>query len=374
MGIKSEFESRKVGTIELIFMGIYLSLKNWKYTLLAFCTISFPSLIVLSIFELLPSDDEAPALFTLLVYMILLVYILLRIMFFLALSIATNNYVCEINMSYKSLYKKILSSCIPMFLLGWRFWVNFLFRLLLLCIPGIIYGVNNGYYGEAFILRNQKGKLAFNYSLSRVKGNWWRVFFFYNVVGSIHFVIFIIQISFITSSNTAFSSNIFWYSILSETLTEFITIGIIISNTLLFLNLDFYRNPYKRSIVQVNLSNIEKINIDRTAIKRREVNTTIPPLQCFQFKVIEFDQVETNYKLLNLNLARENTKIVEIDFINITPKQIEKLLKRNNIEYPIIVWARCAEPLKLGEIVTGYLNGQNRGFIPELIVEQRNEK
>ncbi|MBD2303169.1 hypothetical protein H6G80_32660 [Nostoc sp. FACHB-87] len=92
------------------------------------------------------------------------------------LTILTEGYVLGENPQIDVAIKRILSRIIPLTGLSIRFGIICFLLSLLLIIPGIIYAVNNSYYGQAFILRGQTGKAAFEYSRSLVKGNWWKVF------------------------------------------------------------------------------------------------------------------------------------------------------------------------------------------------------
>jgi len=99
--------------------------------------------------------------------------------------------------------------------------------------------VNNLYCVFALILRDQRGKAAFAYSRSIVKGNWWRVFFFL-FLGV--FIVFGLQIILSKLLNTVPFMNDFWVSLLSQTLPQFIAIGISSGSILLFLNLDYHKS------------------------------------------------------------------------------------------------------------------------------------
>ncbi len=110
---------------------------------------------------------------------------------------------------------------------------------MLLIIPGIIYLINNQYYGLAFILRDQRGKDAFDYSRSTVEGNWWKVFFFIFISALSALGLQFILNSALTS--LPFMKN-FWGDLLSVILPQFIVIGINIGNIILFLNLDYQKS------------------------------------------------------------------------------------------------------------------------------------
>lgn len=240
MSILSELQSRKLGLIELILMGFDVYFKNLKPILLAFAVILLPFMIILGALVYLVQIDPNRSVILWIWYLgFLILVLLMSLIYFIALSIITENFVNDRKTSYQSVVRQIASSFIPLFLLGIRFGINYFLRCLLLFIPGIIYLVNNQYYGLAFILRDQRGKAAFAYSRSIVKGNWWRVLFFGFLS---NFVIFGLQKIFSKALNTVPLINDFIASVLSQVLPQFIAIGIGVGAILLFLNLDYQKS------------------------------------------------------------------------------------------------------------------------------------
>ncbi len=238
MSILYELQSRKLGLIELLSMGFDVYLKNLKPMLLCFCTIMLPSTIgYFSFFKYNINNFSALAL--VLDHIALFAFYTFATIYSIAISVITDNYVHGRNTSYQSVAKKIISSFIPLFCLFFLFAINIYLRFLLFFIPCIIYAINNSYYGLAFILRDQRGKAAFAYSRSIVRGNRWRVFFFFFFV---LFTAFGLQIIFTKLLNIIPFMNDFWVFVLSHTLVQFIGIGISISGILLFLNLDFQKS------------------------------------------------------------------------------------------------------------------------------------
>ncbi|MBD2775076.1 hypothetical protein [Iningainema tapete] len=138
----------------------------------------------------------------------------------------------------KIVFKRILHRILPLIGLNIRCGIIYFLRCLLLIVPGIIYIVNNGYYANALILRDQRGKAAFQYSRSLVKGNWWRVFFL-NLLSFITVVGLQAIMNKILSSVIANSPILI--SVLSITLANLVSLGVVISGVLLFLNLDFQK-------------------------------------------------------------------------------------------------------------------------------------
>ncbi|NEO01647.1 MAG: hypothetical protein F6K50_41565 [Moorea sp. SIO3I7] len=289
MNILSKLKNRKLGLIELMSMGFEVYIKNLKPILLIFSTIYLPFLIILSGRQFLLSNNPLESIFVFSLF-------IWKNIYFIPIAIITNNYVYGRHYNYQSVFKKILASLVPLLLMSLEFIIvvflielrafitvllkiiiisiisyfvffllldflshNYFFtvsivlvylvlilRLIVLknpVIPVIIYIINNQYYGLAFILRDQWGEDAFAYSRSIVKDNWWRVFFFSFLVMVIDFglqlfniIHFILQFF----NNIPFIND-FWFSLLSQTLAQFIAIGIVIGSTLLFLNLDFHK-------------------------------------------------------------------------------------------------------------------------------------
>jgi len=98
MSILSELQSRKLGLIELMSMGFEVYLKNLKPILLVFCTINLPFLIILLAFTQTISNN--PSGFLVLLYeIIFFVYLIFQTIYFVAISVITDNYVHGINTS-----------------------------------------------------------------------------------------------------------------------------------------------------------------------------------------------------------------------------------------------------------------------------------
>lgn len=242
MSILSELQSRRLGLIELLSMGFDVYLKNLKPILLVYCTTLFPFRIILS--ALITQVENSPsgsfsAFYYVFLYVFLIVMELVSLIYFIAVSVIIEKYLHGINTSYQSVVSKIFSIFIPLVFLYFIFFINVFLRSLLLFIPGIIYIINNGYYWFSCIFRDQRGKAAFAYSRSIVRGNWWRVFFFYCLIFLIHFGL---QTIFSKILSTIPFMNTFWVSLLSQTLPPFIGIGIGIGSILLFINLEFQKS------------------------------------------------------------------------------------------------------------------------------------
>lgn len=280
MSILSQLQSRKLGLVDLLFMGFDVCLDNLQPILMVLITtwlsaviISLPlGLLMIKLFSEV-SWQNSPSGLLLALFMALfattfllfsIVLIVILVYFFVGISLITDNAVNERNTSYQSIVNKTISNIIPLFFLGLRFFLNCLLRVLPLLIPVIIsaisdqlswlllipifyiatiililiYAVKNHYYGLAFILRDKKGKEAFAYSRSLVKGNWWRVFFFGFLV---LFVLSTLQSAFtMVLSSSPYLNNI-WFTSLAAICYQLVVIGTNIGGILLFLNLEFQK-------------------------------------------------------------------------------------------------------------------------------------
>ncbi len=242
MNILSELQNHKLGLIELISMGFNVYLKNLKPILLLYCTLNLPFLIIISAYtyELQSNPEALLEGFSLsLFWVILMISTIVGMIYFISISMIVDNYLHEKNTNYRNIVKKIVANLIPLLFLSFRFGINYILRCFLFFIPGIIYLINNQYFVLAFILRDKKGKDCFDYSQSLVKGNWWKVFWF-NI--SVSLIVFLLQIIFKLYLDIVPFISDFWVFLLSQTLPQFIAIGIFIGYLLLFFNLDFQQN------------------------------------------------------------------------------------------------------------------------------------
>ena len=280
MSILSQLQSRKLGLIELLFMGCDVCLDNLQPILMVLITtwlsavmILLPLGVLIIKFFSVFSWQNSPsglfqgilvALFAITLSLLAIVLITILVYFFVGISLITDNVVNERYTSYQSIVDKTISSLLPLFSLSLRFFLNCLLRCLpllilviisaisgqysrLLFIPILyiatiililIYAVKNHYYGLAFVLRDKKGKEAFTYSRSLVKGNWWRVFFFGFLV---LFVLSTLQSAFtVVLSSSPYLNNI-WFTSLARICYQLVVIGANIGGILLFLNLEFQK-------------------------------------------------------------------------------------------------------------------------------------
>lgn len=233
MSILSELQSRKLGLVEIIVFGYEIYFKNIKFFLIQDCVLILPWSTVLDIEHYLPD-------FVLFWQLYMWFYLLIVVpIYTMSLVIATENLVLNKETRFKPLMSQIFPNIGTAINLNFRCMIGITLRLFLLIVPGIIYGINNGYVLYTFALRGQKGKAAFNYSRTIVKGNWWRVFLFslltyFSVVG--------LQLILQKILKTILFFNSLSMSLLSTLIPQFILLGMGIAGVLLFLNLDYQKS------------------------------------------------------------------------------------------------------------------------------------
>lgn len=236
MSIHSDLQNKKLGLFELMAMGFDLYLKNFRSFFSLFCLTLLPFSIIFQFLAL----NFAPNPSLLIPYYLFFIFYFFAVIpvYTIALAILTEGYIVGKKPQINVAIRQILSRILPLTSLNIRFGFIFLLRFLLLIVPGVIYAVNNGYVALAFILRDQRGKAAFKYSRALVKGNWWKVFFFY-------LLIYITSFGLQALMNKILSSVIInsptLVTILSSTLSALVGLGVGISGVLLFLNLDFQK-------------------------------------------------------------------------------------------------------------------------------------
>lgn len=231
MSILSDLQTKKLGLFELLAIGFNLYLKHFR-TFLSLLLLTLPFTIVI---QILPpnSSNLFFAIFALFYFLIVVP------VYTIAFSIVTERYILGEKPELKSVLRRVLSRLLPLTSLNIKFGIIYFLRCLLLLVPGIIYLVNNGYFGLAFILRDQRGKAAFQYSRALVKGNWWKVFFFYLLI--FFLIPFGIQAFMSRILSSVIANSPILVTILSSTLVALISLGVGISSVLLFLNLDFQK-------------------------------------------------------------------------------------------------------------------------------------
>ncbi|MEH2281734.1 MAG: hypothetical protein V7K90_10480 [Nostoc sp.] len=234
MSILSELQSKKLGLLELISLGFYLYIKKNRL-FLGFFLISLPYWIIVGVF----TKYLAYNIYNLYYWGFFSIFNIFGYSIYSAtLCILTESCVLQKNIQPQAVVKWILSHILPLIGLEIRFFITFFLRYLLLVVPGIIYFINNDFYFHAFILRGQRGKAAFIYSRTLVKGNWWKAFFFtlltYLISGGL-------PIIFYTIFNIPYQNPSILISVISPALTQLIFLGFGICKVLFFLNLEFQK-------------------------------------------------------------------------------------------------------------------------------------
>ncbi len=236
MSILSDLQTKKLGLFELIAIGFDLYLKHFRSFFSLLCVAILPFLIIFQILILNVSSNSI-LLIPFGIFYIFYLFVVIPV-YTIAFAILTEGYILGENPQLNVVIRRILSQILPLSCLNLRFGIIVGLRLFLLIIPGVIYAINNGYCGFAFILRDQRGKAAFQYSRSLVKGNWWKVFFF-NVL--LNIIIFGFQAAMNKILSNVIVNSPASVTILSSTLASLFTLGVVISGVLLFLNLEFQK-------------------------------------------------------------------------------------------------------------------------------------
>ncbi|WP_414568320.1 hypothetical protein [Nostoc sp. CCY 9925] len=237
MSTLSELQSKKLGVLELISLGFDLYIQRNRL-FLSFLLIYLPFVIILIGFS--EYIRYNPNSYFGILYSIFYIFYMLIIVpiYVVSLCILTESCVLQENIQPQAVVRQILSRILPLIILWIRLALTSALLFLLLIVPGIIYSINNGFCLQAFILRDQRGKAAFQYSRTLVKGNWWKAFFFSLLT---YLIVFGLQGIF----NKILSSVIVNYPILvaiiSNVLTQVIGLGVGIGGILLFLNLEFQK-------------------------------------------------------------------------------------------------------------------------------------
>ena len=234
MSILSELQTKKLGLFELLAMGFNLYLKYFLdfFSLLCIALLPFSSIYV---FLLLSFTSNFSFLIPFWLFYIFYFFAVIPI-YTIAFAILTEGYVRGEKRQLNIVIRGILYRIVPFIELSFTYGLTMMFMFLLLIVQGIIYLVNNAYCLLAFVLRDQKGKAAFQYSRSLVRGNWWKVFFFQVLIFIITFGLQSLTTKFL---GMIIASSPILVAILSNVLASIVSLGVGISGVLLFLNLEF---------------------------------------------------------------------------------------------------------------------------------------
>ncbi|MDZ7952125.1 hypothetical protein [Nostoc sp. DedQUE09] len=237
MSTLSELQSKKLGLFELISLGFDIYLKKNRL-FLGFLLIYLPFVIILIGFSESISYNFN-SLFLSLSFLFYIFYIFVIVpIYVVTLSLLTESCVFQENIQPKAIVRRILSRILPLIGLWVRFSLTSSLLFLLLIVPGIIYSVNNGFCLQAFILRDQRGKAAFQYSRTLVKGNWWKTFFLSLLS---YIIVFGLQGIFNKILSTVIANYPIVVVVISNVLAQVIGLGVTIGGVLLFLNLEFQK-------------------------------------------------------------------------------------------------------------------------------------
>jgi hypothetical protein len=228
MSILSNLQTKKLGLLELIAMSFDLYLTHFLEFLIFPCIILIFTIIEKSI---------ASNLILSIPFQIFLYLVFLPI-YSIVFAIFTEKRILGEKLQLSILIRRSLPLIIPSIGLHAKYLISVFLRSLLFIVPGIIYLVNNNFCILAFVLRDQRGKAAFQYSRSLVKGNWWKVFFFHLIILATTFGLLVLINNILSSIIT---NSPILLAILSDTLGSLVLIGFGISGILIFLNLDFQK-------------------------------------------------------------------------------------------------------------------------------------
>ncbi|MBW4446631.1 MAG: hypothetical protein KME38_07075 [Spirirestis rafaelensis WJT71-NPBG6] len=239
----AELENKKLGIIPLLSLALDIYKKNFKVLVAVVTTIYLPVVMINNILLFLSLDNFNSLTLTIvnpIAYFSSIIFSLFSIVpihfAIMATTVVVERYVLCEKITYTTALKKSFSRLWSFCLLGVRVFIVFELRLLLLIIPGVIYFINCYFFSHAFILRDQRGNAALSYSRALVKGNWWKVFFIYITQMSIVFGSLFITLRIFPANDIV--------ALLLRTIVA-ILVGsyIFVINTLLFLNLDYRKNP-----------------------------------------------------------------------------------------------------------------------------------
>jgi hypothetical protein len=247
MSTLNYLQTKELGLIELISMGLNIYLANWQPYVVVFCFIVLPFQIINVIDSALirrsNPDGIAIIFLSCLFFLNFVVLVFASSVQRVANAIITENILLA---SKERKLQKIIPPLLgPYLILSIRYLINSWLRTLLLIIPGLIYSVNNYYYGLAFILRDQRGRAAFEYSQALVKDNWGRVFLFpfliYLLAGVINAGVVLTFVAFLGAIQTNSLLISLLGNVFAAALSGLLVIGFDVSSTVLFLNLDFLK-------------------------------------------------------------------------------------------------------------------------------------
>ncbi|MEH2125900.1 hypothetical protein [Nostoc sp.] len=237
MSILSELQTKKLGLLELISLGFNLYIKKNRLFLGLFL-IYLPFSIILTVLSNYLLSYRDKLYFWGLIPIVSISYIFANSIYSATICIFTESSVLQEDIQPKAVVKWILSRILPLIGLEIRFFITFYLLSCLLVIPGIIYFINNDLYFHAFILRGQRGKAAFLYSRTLVKGNWWKAFFLMLLT---YLIVWGLQAIFYKIFNITVANSSILITLISSALIQLIFLGFGICKVLFFLNLEFQK-------------------------------------------------------------------------------------------------------------------------------------
>ncbi|MDJ0511164.1 MAG: hypothetical protein QNJ64_18195 [Crocosphaera sp.] len=258
MNIPAQLKTKKLTSRQLLSIGFYIYKKTFNQIVLFLGLIYFPLTLIISLISYTLTNHFLERLSTdfsssnLLLYwsfflMINLIVLIMYALYYKTIVLLAYDYIHQKPFSYRVLSKDALHNLFSLWLLMLRLAINYVLRLLLLIVPGIIYLINNSSVIFAFLLRQERIKDAFTYNLIVMKGNAGRVFslYLYPVIIYICFALLsnVLSLSVTDSSSTInnYSGYTVGLSLFSQIVFAVLVPGLINAHLCLFLNAESHK-------------------------------------------------------------------------------------------------------------------------------------
>ncbi|MBW4446630.1 MAG: hypothetical protein KME38_07070 [Spirirestis rafaelensis WJT71-NPBG6] len=239
-----ELKNKELGIVRLLSISLDVYLKNIRFILAIIVTINLPIAILNKIVSFLSNDLKETANWEILIFVYILDFLLIipRSLPEMAVVLMVERYLIGEKTNFFTTLKRVFSYLLKFNCLKLKVSLGVFLGFLLFVIPGIIFSTNYYFLPQSFILRDQRGKAALSYSEFLVKGNWWKVFLFGINQILISFGLYFIK-SHISEALTFNFINYFIKLIVGNMISYLISSLFYVVNTLLFLNLDYRKNP-----------------------------------------------------------------------------------------------------------------------------------
>jgi hypothetical protein len=208
-------------------------------TILAITLIVFVLFTIVEAF-MLPADEtvfeEDPSRYLLLGFIASALWMTIFVLGTMAIAYVVERSVHDEKINYEQALRKAFSRWGAVIFAGILASIIILGLALLLIIPGIIAGVYLTFFVYAVVLRDKTGKGALEYSISLVKGQWWRVFWILLCLTIVVGVVsWIVQLLF------GLAPDNFLTAIVSQAVSWILHSFYVVAKTIFFLNLDYLK-------------------------------------------------------------------------------------------------------------------------------------